>query len=308
MKELLQILGREDVRLRRSELRVAEAVMQDPAATIHKTVAELAADARVSEPTVVRFCRAVGFRGYRDFRIRFAQSLAARDGFDAVAITAIGGGSDLIGSIFANHLRTLLRVREGLDADAVGRAVDILAGARRIEFFGVGASGVVAMDAQHKFFRLGLPTVAYTDPHMQLMSATTLRPGDAVVAISHTGRTKDILESVITARDAGADVIVITSPDSPLALAASLTLPVAAPEDTDLYTPMMSRLAHLAVIDVLVAGIGMKGGERIAENLIRLKRQLQVKRLPRGQRGGSDEGVPPTDCLAVWAIRRRGRH
>ena len=248
------------------------------------------ADARVSEPTVVRFCRAVGFRGYRDFRIRFAQSLAARDGFDAVAITAIGGGSDLIGSIFANHLRTLLRVREGLDADAVGRAVDILAGARRIEFFGVGASGVVAMDAQHKFFRLGLPTVAYTDPHMQLMSATTLRPGDAVVAISHTGRTKDILESVITARDAGADVIVITSPDSPLALAASLTLPVAAPEDTDLYTPMMSRLAHLAVIDVLVAGIGMKGGERIAENLIRLKRQLQVKRLPRGQRGGSDEG------------------
>ncbi|MFO1128646.1 MAG: SIS domain-containing protein [Rhodospirillales bacterium] len=290
MKELLRILGREDVRLRRSELRVAEAVMQDPAATIHKTVAELAADARVSEPTVVRFCRAVGFRGYRDFRIRFAQSLAARDGFDAVAITAIGGGSDLIGSIFANHLRTLLRVREGLDADAVGRAVDILAGARRIEFFGVGASGVVAMDAQHKFFRLGLPTVAYTDPHMQLMSATTLRPGDAVVAISHTGRTKDILESVITARDAGADVIVITSPDSPLALAASLTLPVAAPEDTDLYTPMMSRLAHLAVIDVLVAGIGMKGGERIAENLIRLKRQLQVKRLPRGQRGGSDEG------------------
>jgi RpiR family transcriptional regulator, carbohydrate utilization regulator len=287
MKELLQILGREDVRLRRSETRVAEAVMKNPAASIHKTLAELAADARVSEPTVIRFCRAIGFRGYREFRISFAQSIAAQGNFAGAAMTAIDPETDLIGSIFANHLRTLLRVREALDADVVTGAVDILAAARRIEFFGVGASGVVAMDAQHKFFRLGLPTVAYTDPHMQLMSATTLRPGDAVVAVSHTGRTKDILESVITAKDAGADVIAITTPDSPLALAASLTLPVAAAEDTDLYTPMMSRLAHLAVIDVLVTGIALKGGERIADNLSRLKRQLQVKRLPRG-RPGSD--------------------
>ena len=209
-------------------------------------------------------------------------------------MTAIDPATDLIGSIFANHLRTLVRVRDGLDPENVGRAVDILAAAQRIEFFGVGASGVVAMDAQHKFFRLGLPTVAYTDPHMQLMSATTLRPGDAVVAVSHTGRTKDILESVITAKDAGAHVIAVTSPDSPLAVAASLTLPVAAAEDTDLYTPMMSRLAHLAVIDVLVTGIALKGGERIAGKSRRLKRQLQVKRLPKGT-----EGAAPTTATPV---------
>ena len=160
MKELLQILGREDVRLRRSETRVAEAVMKNPAASIHKTLAELAADARVSEPTVIRFCRAIGFRGYREFRICFAQSIAAQGNLAGGAMTAIDPETDLIGSIFANHLRTLLRVREALDADVVTGAVDILAAARRIEFFGVGASGVVAMDAQHKFFRLGLPTVA----------------------------------------------------------------------------------------------------------------------------------------------------
>ncbi|MFO1153690.1 MAG: SIS domain-containing protein [Rhodospirillales bacterium] len=290
MKELLRILGREDVRLRRSETRVAEAVMQNPAATIHKTVAELAADARVSEPTVIRFCRAVGFRGYREFRIRFAQSIAAGRGVTAAAMAPVDAGTDLVGSIFANHLRTLLRVREGLDGETVGRAVDLLAAARRIEFFGVGASGVVAIDAQHKFFRLGLPTVAYTDPHMQLMSATTLRAGDVVVAISHTGRTKDILESVIAAKDAGADVIAITTPDSPLAVAGSVTLPVAAAEDTDLYTPMMSRLAHLAVIDVLVCGMARQGGEDLSENLQRLKRHLQIKRLPRspGSRGPTD--------------------
>ena len=173
----------------------------------------------------------------------------------------------------------LVEVREALDAETVGHAIDILAAAQRIEFYGVGASGVVAMDAQQKFFRLGLPTVAYTDPHMQLMSATTLRAGDVVVAVSHTGRTKDVLESVITAKDTGAHVIAVTSPDSPLSHAASLTLPVATAEDTDLYTPMMSRLAHLAVIDVLATGIALKGGREVAENLRRLKRQLQIKRL-----------------------------
>ncbi len=288
MKELLRILGREDVQLRRSETRVADAVMSDPAASIHKTLAELAAEARVSEPTVIRFCRAVGFRGFRDFRIKLAQVIVAQENFAAAAMTAGDPQKDLIGSIFANHLNTLVKVRDALDPVIVANVIDILATAQRIEFFGVGASGVVAMDAQHKFFRLGLPTVAYTDPHMQLMSATTLRPGDAVVAISHTGRTKDVLESVITAKEGGAQVIAITSPHSPLSLAASLTLPVDAAEDTDLYTPMMSRLAHLAVIDVLVTGIALRGGQRVAENLRRLKRRLQVKRLPK-ERGGPGE-------------------
>jgi RpiR family carbohydrate utilization transcriptional regulator len=128
---------------------------------------------------------------------------------------------------------------------------------------------------------------------MQLMSATTLRPGDAVVAISHTGRTKDLLESVVTAKEAGAQVIAITSPNSPLSFAASLTLPVDAAEDTDLYTPMMSRLAHLAIIDVLVTGIALRGGQEVAEKLRRLKRRLQVKRLPKERRGDPGDRDPP---------------
>lgn len=292
MKDLLKLLGREEVQLRRSEARVAKAVMRNPAASVHKTLAELAAEAQVSEPTVIRFCRSVGFRGFREFRVKFAQAVAAQDKFAAAAVTAGDPQQDLIGSIFGNHLNTLVKVRDALDLELVLRAVDILAAAQRIEFFGVGASGVVAMDAQHKFFRLGLPTVAYTDPHMQLMSATTLRPGDAVVAVSHTGRTKDILQSVFTAKDAGASVIAITSPGSPLADAASLTLPVAAAEDTDLYTPMMSRLAHLAVIDVLVTGIALTGGNEMVERLRRLKRQLQVKRLPKQRRNGPGDLDP----------------
>ena len=286
MTDLLKFLGREGVRLRRSETRVAEAVMRDPTASVHRTLAELAAEAAVSEPTVVRFCRAVGFRGFREFQITLAQALAAQSGFNDVAMTKTDPEQDLIGSVLSNHLSTLVAIRDALDADSVNRAIDILADARRIEFFGLGASGIVAIDAQQKFFRLGRPTVAYTDPHMQLMSATTLRAGDVVVAISHTGRTKDILESVVTAKDAGAQVVAITSPDSPLSFAASLTLPIGTVEDTDLYTPMMSRLAHLAVVDVLATGLALRGGAEVADNLRRVKRHLQLKRLPKNSSGG----------------------
>jgi RpiR family carbohydrate utilization transcriptional regulator len=245
MNKLLQLLGQEDVHLRRSERMVAEAVMADPAATVHRTLSELAACARVSEPTVVRFCRAFGFRGFREFRIKFAQAVAAQGSMPGAAMMPVDASEDLIGSVIGSHVAALTRIRNALGKDEVERAVAVLGGARRIEFFGIGASGVVATDAQQKFFRLGLPTLAYTDPHMQIMSAATLHPGDVVVAISHTGRTKDILESVMTARDGGAEVIAITSPDSPLALAASLTLPVDTSEDTDLFTPMISRLAAL---------------------------------------------------------------
>lgn len=290
MADLLKFLGRDSVRLRRSETRVAEAVMRDPATSVHRTLAELAAEAGVSEPTVVRFCRAVGFRGFRDFQITLAQALAAQSGFNDVAMTKIDPQQDLIGSVLSNHLGTLIAVRDALDGDSIARAVDILADARRIEFFGLGASGIVAIDAQQKFFRLGRPTVAYTDPHMQLMSATTLRAGDVVVAISHTGRTKDILESVVTAKDAGAQVVAITSPESPLSFAASVTLPVATAEDTDLYTPMMSRLAHLAVVDILATGLAVRGGAEVADNLRRLKRHLQLKRLPKSSSGLGNDG------------------
>lgn len=264
--------------------------MRDPATSVHRTLAELAAEAGVSEPTVVRFCRAVGFRGFRDFQITLAQALAAQSGFNDVAMTKIDPQQDLIGSVLSNHLGTLIAVRDALDGDSIARAVDILADARRIEFFGLGASGIVAIDAQQKFFRLGRPTVAYTDPHMQLMSATTLRAGDVVVAISHTGRTKDILESVVTAKDAGAQVVAITSPESPLSFAASVTLPVATAEDTDLYTPMMSRLAHLAVVDILATGLAVRGGAEVADNLRRLKRHLQLKRLPKSSSGLGNDG------------------
>ena len=148
----------------------------------------------------------------------------------------------------------------------------------------MGASGAVAIDAHHKFFRLGVPCVAYADSHMQYMSAATLAPGDVVVAISHTGRTRELLQSVELARASGASIVAITAKGSPLEEFADLLLAVDVREDTDLYTPMTSRIAHLVVIDVLALGVALAGDTRSVERLRRMKDQLRHKRVPREHR------------------------
>jgi RpiR family carbohydrate utilization transcriptional regulator len=158
--------------------------------------------------------------------------------------------------------------------------VTALAGARRIEFYGFVASGAVAMDAQHKFFHFHVPCVAYTDVHMQLMSAAGSGPEDVVVAISHTGRTKELIASVRLARRSGATVIGVTDPSSPLARSCSLVVGVAVPENTDVFMPTLSRIAHLLVIDVLAVGVALRGGAATAERLRTMKAVLQDRRFP----------------------------
>lgn len=270
-----------------AERRVADAIDAEPEAVPYASLAALARRAGVSEPTVVRFCRALGCEGYQDFKVRLAHNLATHYPYADLSVGPGAAVDDYATKVFDATLDTLVRLRGTLPTAAVERAVRTLGSARKIEFYGVGASGSVAHDAHHKFFRLMVPCVAYSDSHMQYMSAATLQPGDAVVAISHTGRTYELLQSVDAARTSGATLIAITASGSPLAERADVLIPVDVPEDTDLYTPMTSRIAHLLVIDVLALGVALHGDDRTAERLRRMKDLLRAKRLPKdGARGG----------------------
>jgi len=182
--------------------------------------------------------------------------------------------------VFDSVINSLITARNQLDNMAIERSVEALASARKIEFYGFVASGAVAIDAQNKFFHFAVPCVAYTDLHMQLMSAAALGPQDVVVAISHTGRTKELIESVKVARQSGATVIGITAGDSPLARLCSPVIAVEVPENTDLYMPTISRIAHLLVIDVLAVGVALRGGIDAANRLQKMKTVLQGRRLP----------------------------
>jgi RpiR family transcriptional regulator, carbohydrate utilization regulator len=273
-------------RLSRSERRVAELVLAHPAEVVEHSIMVLARRADVSEPTIVRFCRSVGCSGFQDLKVRLAQSLGAGLHHLNMDIEPGDGAAEYIGKVFDANISTLISVRNRLDADAVSRAVEALARARKIEFYGFVASGAVAMDAQHKFFHFAVPCVAYTDLHMQLMSAAALGPEDVVVAISHTGRTRDLVASVSLARRSGATVIGVTDPDSPLGQLCSIVVGAPVPENTDVYMPTLSRIAHLLVIDVLAVGVALRGGPAMAERLERMKEVLHDRRLPLGSDGG----------------------
>jgi RpiR family carbohydrate utilization transcriptional regulator len=262
-----------------SEAKVAAVVLSAPAWVLDNSLATVAARAGVSEPTVIRFCRSLGLDGFQTLRLRLAESLASGASLLYRNVDASDSAADLTAKIFERSARTLLDVRSQLLPARLEQAVGLLATARRIDFYGLGSSGIVAADARHKFFRLGLYAASYADAHVHGMAATLLGPRDVVVAISSTGRTIDLRSSVELAREAGASVIAIGPPGSALMGHATVPIEFAVDEDPDVYSPMTTRLAQLAVIDVLSVGVALRLGPELLERLERTQRSLRDKRL-----------------------------
>ncbi len=264
--------------LRPSERRVAEFVLRQPNRVVDLGLSELAAGAGVSHPTVARFCLALGFSGIREFKLRLARSLAGGVPFVHRDVVVGDSAAEIGAKVLDRALTALMTVRNHLDPTALAAAIDCLASARRIEFYGQGNSGIVALDAEHKFFRLGVATAAHADSHVQAMAASLLAAGDAVVAISGSGRTRELIRSVEIARESGATVIAITVAGSPLARLADIGILADVPEDPDIYAPMTSRLVHLALVDVLAVGVAVKRGPQLAAWLQRAKAVVAEKR------------------------------
>ena len=265
-----------------AEQRVGKLVLQDPRAFANLPVTELADRAHVSKPTVVRFCRSVGYDGLSDFKLKLAGSVSEGVPFIHRSVDADDKTSDVAVKVIDNTVAAFLKYRNDASSFALDQAVKALAEThatrKRIEFYGVGNSGVVAQDAQHKFFRLGMNIVAYSDGHMQVMSASMLGKGDCVVVISNSGRTRDLMDACDIARKRGATTIVITASGSPLATAGHIHLTADHPESYDRYSPMVSRLLHLLIIDILATAVALRIGESLQPALREMKHNLRSKR------------------------------
>ena len=265
-----------------AEQRVGKLVLQDPRAFANLPVTQLADRAHVSKPTVVRFCRSVGYDGLSDFKLKLAGSVSEGVPFIHRSVDADDKTTDVMVKVIDNTVAAFLKYRNDASASALDQAVKALAEThstgKRIEFYGVGNSGIVAQDAQHKFFRLGMNTIAYSDGHMQVMSASMLGQGDCVVVISNSGRTRDLMDACDIARKRGATTIVITASGSPLASAGQIHLTADHPESYDRYSPMVSRLLHLLIIDILATTVALRIGEELQPNLRDMKNNLRSKR------------------------------
>ncbi|MEP4487184.1 MAG: transcriptional regulator HexR [Halioglobus sp.] len=264
--------------LKKSEAKVANVILQDPDAATRSSIAVLAAAANVSEPSVNRFCKRFGASGFPDFKLQLAKSLVSGVRYMSRAVEMNDDVNTYPGKLFDNTINALVQARQALPITAIEEAVEHLAKAKRILFFGLGTSAAVAKDAEHKFFRLGIPVSTHDDILMMRMLATSAGAGDVVFFISHTGRTKALVEAANLAHATDAIVVSLTTADSPLAAASDCTIELSDTENTDEYLPMTSRIVQLVILDTLATGVTLKRGETLLPHLARIKQSLQDTR------------------------------
>ncbi len=263
--------------LRKSEQKVADVVIADPEESVQSSIQAIATRASVSEPTVIRFCRALDCVGFQQFKIKLAQDLARRGTFFYQDVTTSDSSKELANKLLDGAIASLVQIRNQINETALDHAIEMYENCKRVELYGSGGSAVVAEDAQLKFFRLGKPAIAYSDPHIQAASAALLDKDALVIAISHSGRSSDILKTVDIAREAQARVIAVTATRSPLAQLADVALTVDVNEDSDIFSPVKSRLGQMVVLDVLAVGVAVRGGDHMLEQLSRARRAIDFK-------------------------------
>jgi glucokinase len=283
---------------------VADLVLAQPRSTLNDPIATIAKAAQVSQPTVIRFCRSLGCEGLSDFKLRLASGLTGTIPVMHTQVTGEDSMLELGAKVLDNTASSILQLRDQLNRDTIDRAVELLTQALRVEFHAVGHYGAVADDAQFKFLRLGVPSASYTDARLQRLAAGVMQPRDVAVLISSSGRTDDLLAVADAARERGAAVIAITEGNSPLARRADVALIVDHVEDVTTHVPMVSRILHLLVIDILAVGLSMRRGhvggvelpERAAVGLDESGGEPRAAPVPLARRigPGISTAAPPT--------------
>jgi len=264
---------------RKSEEKVADYILAYSADAVNLPITELAERIGVSEATIVRMCKKIGYRGFHELKINLAietvkpiqvvhERISENDGIDVV-----------LQKLMDAVKRTLQSTMDVLSTDELKKAVDRLARARSILFFGLGGSGPVAQDAAHKFMKLGKPVTAYTDSHMQAMAASLVTPSDAVVAISHTGSSRDVVEALALAREKGASTIGISHyARSPIDKVIDIKLSTSSWETLYRMESTSSRIAQLAIIDTLFIGVCLRDPDTAVRNILLTREAIVPKR------------------------------
>ena len=262
-----------------SERMIAEFVLQNPERVVQMSISELARDVDVGESTVMRFCRAIDYKGYQEFKLRLAQDLVEPVEYIHEKIKFSDSIAQLAQKTFQTNRSAVENTQKALDPDMVEVAATTLTGARRIDIYGAGYSYLTALDAKLKFTRLGLLADAYGDAHLQAMAAATLTRQDVAIGISHSGSTKDVADALGLARKSGATTIAITNfSPSPLTKVSDVVLLTASPESPLGGEVLTSRIAQLCVIDVLSVAVAVALGEGCLDLIKKTSEAVKKKR------------------------------
>lgn len=268
------------------EQRVAQAVLDDPGGVAWRSISELAQSCGTSATSVVRFCRAIGLKGYPELRLALAGAVAHNDAASVVSASSdIEPGDDpatITKKIAHADAAAVTDTANRLDTTVLAAVASVMADANRIDIYGVGASGHVASDLQMKLQRIGRPGFAFGDPHLAMTSAALRSSGDVAIGLSHTGTTVDTVDALAEARSHGATTVAITNfPWSPITEVADHVLLTAARETAFRSGAMTSRIAQLTVVDCLFVTLAQHDIPGTMQALERTFEAAQAKRVRR---------------------------
>lgn len=266
--------------LTKSEQKLADYILKNPSDVMHMTMSELADAASSADATVFRFCHKLGFSGFQGMK----QALAGDLFSPAESLSQEVGPEDtpqeITRKVFQDMIDALQTTGKMLDYRALEQAMDIISRANRVDAYGYGGSGVVAQDIAHRFMRFGMDVHAYSDPHLQIASASLLKPEDVVIAISHTGASIDLLKVLEMARSRGSKIILITSYlKSPATKLADVVLTGMARETNYRSEAMASRLVHLAILDCLYTGVMLRRMDDYIDNMKQVRKAIAAQKM-----------------------------
>lgn len=266
--------------LTKSEQKLADYIMKYPGSVMHMTMSELADAASSADATVFRFCHKLGFSGFQGLKQALAGDLFSPAEALSQEVEPDDTPRDVTGKIFQNIHDALQETAKMLDYKALEQAIGWIAGARRVDAYGYGGSGIIARDVEHRFMRFGMAVHGYSDPHLQIASASLLTSEDVVIAISHTGASLDLLKVLKVARNNKAKIILITSYlKSPATKSADAVLTGIAKETAYRSEAMASRLVHLAIVDCLYTGVMLQRMEDFIDNMKRVRDAIAEEKL-----------------------------
>jgi len=265
--------------LNQSEGKVARLVLDYPDEIVNFSISQTATQAGVSGTTVNRFCKRLMLKGYPDLKIQIAKNLGSGIQYVSSAVTLGDSDEAYPLKIFGNAIEQMIIARDSLPIIEIAKAIEIFRSAKQIFFVGFGTSAAVAYDAEHRFFRFGVPVAATLDPLVADMQAAGSNKDTVFVYISNTGRTKLLLNNSEIAKKSNAKIVGFTKRGSPLAEVCDVVLDTKATEDTEVYMPMTSRLVHLALLDILAAGFIIKADSDTQNKLKILRNTLNKTRI-----------------------------
>ena len=265
--------------LRLSEQRVADYINVNTNKIIYFSIGTLAREVGVSEASVIRLCKALGYSGFQELKINIAKYYVEPERFVNSDTNEMDETSQMIQKVMGANQQAIIDTMKMLDTDVIDKCIEIINSSKKLQFYGMAGSAFIAGDAYHKFFKYGIDVDYFSDSHLQAMNAALLDEDCTVVAISTTGASFDISEALSIAKNAGAHTIAITATsNSPVSKIADYTIVAYSKEMEFKMEPMAARIAQLRIIDVLAVGVANRRLNTVVDNINKTRDALKSKK------------------------------